>query len=271
MQTEATTTAGSNNSITGTNGGAFTPANHEAKMDVVSMIDRRNQTFIDNAKAQLRDLDHYTTEALEWLMMEHYQFSFQNTEFLATAAEQTGAFDTGAVKQELIRNCEEENGHAAMYKAALKKIGCDVESRVEFPSTTKFLATIDELVEREEPSAVLGTMFATETAAIFEHEVFRDVSVEVIKRRNVEKKGKPLVAFHDMHLSGVEQSHRDELGIFLRGIRPDQSVAPKEGERPTLHPQQALAGAEQAIGAMELWWADLFAAIKAKSENRVVA
>ena len=245
-------------------------ASSTVEMDVVAFIDQWNQKFIDNAKAQLKDLNQYSTEALEWLMMEHYQFSFRNVRFLMDAAELSGAFDTEAVKKVLIRNYKEENGHAVIDNDALKKIGVDIDTRVEFPATTTFLNTIGELVVGLEPSAVLGAMFATETAAIFEHEVFRDVSVEVIKRRNAGQTGDRLVWFHDMHLGGVEQSHRDELGIFLQGLPLNQLVE-KEGDRPTVDTHQAIKGAEHAIEAMIVWWDQLFAAIKAASSNQNLA
>lgn len=240
--------------------------------DVYAYIDKKNQVFIDNAKSQLKDLSQFSTEALEWLMMEHYQFSFANVMFLTDAAERTAAFDTDAVNQELIRNCAEENGHAAMYRAALAKVSCDVDAREEFPSTTRFLNKIGEL-SNQEPSAVLGTMFATETAAIFEHEVFLDISNEVIKRRHWGDQGRDLVWFHEMHLGGVEQSHREELGIFLRNVPVDQAIVSKEGERPTINVQQALAGAEEAIKTMTIWWDDLLATLKMISsyQNRVAA
>ncbi len=239
-------------------------------MDVASRIDQWNEEFTNNAKKQLEDLSRFSTETLEWLMMEHYQFSFRNCEFLSTAAEATTPFDTDVVKQELIRNFNEESGHAAMYKAALKKVGADVDTRVEFTPTTRFLDSIGELCVRE-PSAVLGTMFATETAAIFEHEVFRVISEEVIARREAGDKGKSLVAFHDLHLDGVEQSHKDELGIFLRGLQPDQTVAPKAGDRPTINPQQALEGGKEAIDLMKQWWVDLFSAMNAKNKAPALA
>lgn len=239
-------------------------------MDLASAIDTQNQDFIADTKAQLADLSPYATEALEWLMVEHYQFSYRSTKFLAAAAEVAMAFDTDAVNKELERNCNEENGHAVMYKAALKDIGVDVETRAEFASTSRFLASIGDLCLRD-PLAVLGLMFATETAAIFEHEVFRDVSKEVIARHKAGSQGDALVYFHDMHLSGVEQSHREELGVFLRGIDKARPVAPREGERPTIEPPKALAGAEQAIGAMRAWWADLLAELRARSASAAAA
>lgn len=221
--------------------------------DLATVIDEKNQAFIDKNKAELADLSQYSTAALEWLMMEHYQFSFQNVEFLADSAQVSGGFDTEAVKQELIRNHAEENGHAAIYKDALKRVNCDIEQREEFVPTTQFLNKIGEL-SNTTPSTVLGTMFATETAAIFEHEVFLDISTEVIKRGEWGQVGDRLLGFHNMHLDGVEQSHRDELGIFLRGFPTDQEIAAKDGERPTVNVKQALEGAEQAIEAMIVWW-----------------
>jgi len=234
------------------------------KSDLEKTIDRWNEEFTSNARKPLEDLSKYSTESLEWLMMEHYQFSFGNCEFLWNAAQATGAFDTDAVKKELIRNFKEENGHAALYKAGLKKVGSDVDTRVEFAPTAHFLESVGKLCQGE-PSAVLGTMFATETAAIFEHQVFLAVSQEVVARREAGAAGKPLIGFHQMHLDGVEQSHKDELGIFLRGVYADQPVVAGEGDRPTLCPQQVLDGGKEAVELMKTWWAGLFAELNAQN------
>ena len=234
------------------------------KLDLEKTIDQWNEEFTNNARKPLQDLSRYSTESLEWLMMEHYQFSFANCQFLWNAAETTGAFDTDAVKNELIRNYKEESGHAALYKLALKKVGSDVDARAEFAPTTHFLKSIGEMCSLE-PSAVLGFMFATETAAIFEHQVFLAVSEEVVARRNAGAEGKPLLGFHQMHLDGVEQSHKDELGIFLRGVYADAEVVPAEGNRPTIRPQQALDAGKKAIETMKAWWTELFAELYAKN------
>ena len=222
--------------------------------EIAATIDAKNLVFTDANKARLSDLSQYSTEVLEWLMMEHFQFSFANVHYLTEAADRTGAFDTDAVKEELIRNCEEENGHAAMYRAALKKVNCDVKEREAFSPTDEFLNSMEAMCTDDDPSTVLGALYATETAAIFEHEVFRDISKEVIERRSFGKKGDKLVWFHDMHLSGVEQSHSDELGRFLKGITPAQGIVEKDGDRPTIDTQKALAGAENAIESMKVWW-----------------
>lgn len=230
---------------------------------ILQAIDDVNSDFITQVKSELRILKPYSTSSLEWLMLEHYQFSLSNTWFLAKAAASAESFDTKAVHEELLRNLAKENNHAAIYKAALMEIGVDVDSRKDFVSTTNFLDTIGRLSSNL-PSAVLGTMFATETAAIFEHEVFKDVSEEVLRRRGVEEKGKQLVWFHDMHLSGVEQSHRNELGVFLEGLDFD-TVVQRSLDRPTIDTRQVIEGAAHAIEAMRVWWSDLLTEIRSMS------
>ena len=240
-------------------------------LDVEKTIDQWNAEFTGKRRQPLRDLSQYSTEGLEWLMMEHFQFSFRNCAFLWDSAEATGKFDREAVKAELVRNFKEESGHAAMYKAALKRVGSDVEARTEFKPTTEFLDSLGDLCKNQDPSFVLGLMFATETAAIFEHQVFRDVSVEVIARRGAGDSGKALVAFHDLHLDGVEQSHKDELGIFLRGLQADQSEVPAEGNRPTIQPGRALAGGRAGIDLMDNWWGHLFETLGEKRAQAATA
>ncbi len=72
---------------------------------------------------------------------------------------------------------------------------------------------------------------------------FLKISQETILRRNLEWEKSRLKAFHDMHLSGVEQSHKDELGIFL-DIK----------QNPTLDEEKIFHGANQAIISMTKWW-----------------
>ena len=109
-------------------------------------------------------------------------------------------------------------------------------------------------------------MFATETAAIFEHEVFKDISEEVLRRRGLKESGQQLVGFHDMHLSGVEQSHRNELGVFLEGLEFD-AIVERQLDRPTIDTAQVVDGAEQAIAAMKTWWSDLLTEARVISQS----
>jgi hypothetical protein len=96
-------------------------------------------------------------------------------------------------------------------------------------------------------------MYATETAAIFEHEVFWAISHEVCARRGRDWETTTIKAFHDMHLDGVEQSHKDELGVFVDP--PAAHQGDDTGE--PIDPAEVLAGAEQAVDAMTVWWKKL--------------
>ena len=51
-------------------------------LDLEKTIDKWNEEFTSNARRPLQDLSAYSTESLEWLMMEHFQFSFNNCQFL---------------------------------------------------------------------------------------------------------------------------------------------------------------------------------------------
>jgi hypothetical protein len=224
---------------------------------VAGRIDLENLQFTSNVKARLSTLGRFSACSLEWLMVEHYQFSKRNTEFLAQAAETALQLATPAVALELRRNLAEESGHARMYRRALLEIGVDTELRAPFAPTATFFDALSALVAPE-PSTMLGAMYATETAAIFEHEVFRDISEEVMARKDIVWEGARLKYFHDMHLSGVEQSHKDELGIFL--TMPQG--APTRAAAGEVNGDLAYQGATRAIQAMRWWWSALLDQIK---------
>lgn len=239
-------------------------------MDVEKTIERWTDDFTTATQNKLiTDLSQWSTESLEWLMTEHFQFSNRNTKLLWDAAQKTGEMDTPAVKEELIRNYNEELDHAAMYKRALKKIGLDVELRKEFGPTEEFLADMGRRCNGE-PSEVLGLVYSGETAAVFESFVLREVARAVIARRGHGAKGNELVAFHDLHLSGVEQSHRDELGIFLRDVKAGEKWT-SDGTRPSVEGQAALDGGKAAVQAMVTWWKHLFDVMIEKSKDVSVA
>lgn len=206
-------------------------------------IDHINYQFTSSVKDQLKDLKKFSDQALEWLMMEHYQFSSRNTGFLAAAVNTTKQFSDQAVSEELQRNFDEEKSHAEIYKKSLSEIGTDVDKRIEFIPTTEFFDGISKLIDTC-PSCTLGAMYATETAAIFEHEVFLGISYEVISRREKNWEKSRLKLFHDMHLNGVEQGHKDGLGMFVDLANVEQSI----------QKDQVITGAKQAINAMVTWW-----------------
>jgi len=215
---------------------------------VTDRLDAMNRQFSDEKRRRLRRLDQMSERYLEWLMVEHYQFSKRNPAFLAAAAEATRGFEDPAVAIELDRNFNEERTHAAMYREALRAIGTDVMRRVEFPPTTEFLNQVAQLSSGP-PARTLGAMYATETAAIFEHQVFWEISREVVARRVLRWEDTALKAFHDLHLDGVEQSHKDGLSELV-----ERAAARRRGE--------VAQGAIEAVEAMERWWNQLLGRLR---------
>lgn len=227
-----------------------------ASTKLTIMIDEKNNRFTSKVMGQLEDLEAISEKALEWLMTEHFQFSVSNPGFLKDAARTTGQLADHRISAELYRNFNEESGHAAMYRKGLAEIGTDVDARVSFTPTTEFLEKVRSLTIGN-PSRALGAMYATETAAIFEHQLFWKISREVCKRRGIDWEPTALKAFHDLHLDGVEQSHKDELGVF---VDPAEALAPgtaDAGDYSVAEPidtAELLGGAENAITAMAVWW-----------------
>lgn len=214
-------------------------------------VDEINDAFTSAVKGKLlKSLSSMSTESLEWLVMEWYQFSFANKELLQTAVDCTKKFAEAGVSVELQRNVDEEDGHAPMCKQGMLNIGTDMDKRVEFPATTKFLADVAELCAPN-PSRALGALYATETAAIFEHEVFFEICREICERHGFTYEGSLIKRFHDIHLEdGVEQGHKDGLAAFVDLDTTATEVA--NGE--PVDPAQVRAGALDAIKVMQVWW-----------------
>src|SRR5262249_31998660 len=107
------------------------------ELKLSSEIDHINYQFTSAVKNRLKNLNKFSDLALEWLMVEHYQFSSRNTGFLATAVNTTKQFNDQGISDELQRNFNEEKNHAAIYKKSLSEIGTDVDKRIEFYPTTQ--------------------------------------------------------------------------------------------------------------------------------------
>src|ERR1700712_2208731 len=109
-------------------------------------IDAVNDEFTNRVKSWLLDrLPELSTDVLQWLGKEHYQFSSANVELLGLARDATARLADQGVTVELQRNIGEESGHAVMYRQAMQEIGTDVDDHVEFPPTTAFFAQLREL------------------------------------------------------------------------------------------------------------------------------
>ncbi len=220
-------------------------------------IDEANDRFTRQVKSIiLSRLTTLPSDRLEWLIMEHYQFSFANCSLLQSAMQCATALDEQGVSRELKRNLLEEDGHAPMYKQGMLDIGTDVSRRQPFAPTSGFLATLQEL-SAAGPSCALGAIYATETAAIFEHQLLNAVCGELCGRRGIPYEGSLISHFHFIHLDGgVEQGHKDGLAVFV-----DQAGRPLPRTHAQFDHDEVRAGAFAAIDAMTHWWDALLAEV----------
>jgi hypothetical protein len=211
-------------------------------------IDTVNDEFTNRVKAWLLErLPELSTDVLQWLVKEHYQFSSTNVELLGLARDATAGLADQGVTVELQRNIGEESGHAVLYRQAMGEVGTDVDEHVEFGPTTAFFEQLRDL-STQNPSCSLGTFYATETAAIFEHQVFYEISRELCERQGITYQGSRIKKFHDIHLDeGVEQGHKDGLAAFV-------DLAVPEPEAAGLDSAEVERGAYAAIEAMVTWW-----------------
>jgi hypothetical protein len=231
-------------------------------------IDKQNYNFTSGVKERiLPKLSSLHEDALEWLIMEHYQFSFANKGLLQAAVQCTARLAEPGVTRELQRNVDEEDGHAPMYKRGMLEVGTDMDRRVEFAPTTQFLQQVRELCSPD-PSRALGALYATETAAIFEHETLFEICREISERRNFKYEGSLIKHFHDLHLGGgVEQGHKDGLAIFVDSKVEESAKAAGEPIDKAAVKQAAL----QAINVMQTWWDKLITqafALSASAQSR---
>jgi hypothetical protein len=222
-------------------------------------IDAVNDEFTSRVKGWLLDrLPDLPTDILEWLVKEHYQFSSTNVELLGLARDATAGLADQGARIELERNIGEESGHAVMYRKAMGEIGTDVDDHVEFEPTRAFFDKIRRL-STENPSCALGTFYATETAAIFEHQVFYEICREICERQGLTYQGSRIKKFHDIHLDeGVEQGHKDGLAAFVDVAVP---AAAADG----LDSAEVERGAYAAIDAMVIWWDALLGEVVRRS------
>lgn len=215
-------------------------------------MDKRNNQFTTEILNYFSDLKKFSTSYLEWITMEHYQFSLNNTRFLMNSHLQTKSLSDPGVSEELLANYNEEKNHAQMYRHALKKIGLDVTNRIPCVATRQFFMRLEALIEIN-ASKTLGVMYATETAAIFEHILFKEISAELCQRKRLDFENSRIKQFHDLHLDGVEQAHKDELGKFMDHTLAEEHVDPNI----FLQEKEIMDGAYAAIDIMEDWWSGL--------------
>lgn len=204
---------------------------------------------IGNAvRARMTRLEEFSEDRLERIMFEGWQVSVQNPPILLTAAETSRKLAEQGVYKELMRNYREEQTHSELYRKGLAAIGSDVSKRTPWAPSDALFACVNRLIA-EDPSLTLGSMYASEAVALFESELLMEVAREVIRRRGVAERGRKLIAFHELHLGGVEQGHKNGLADFL------EARATEDGLSVDL--EKVWEGAVVTIDAIDAWWGHL--------------
>jgi len=158
-----------------------------------------------------------------------------------------------ALSAELRRNYEEEIGspseasHFAVYnQGLLESFGFRADEYIVSSATNRFLKTLLNLVESGTASSICGVFYATEASAIPELELICDITDLYSKRQDGCQKTKTLSNFFDLHLNGVEQGHKDGLGLFIN-----------QYDKYNLNLSEIRTGFFAAVEAMKTRWTSL--------------
>lgn len=221
-----------------------------APMALEQRIDAHCDSVGNSVRARMTRLEEFSEARLERIMFEAWQVSLHNPPILLAAAEATRPLIDQGAYAELMRNYREEETHSELYRRGLAEIGTDVAQRTSWPPSDRLFALVNQLIAAG-PSTTIGSMYASEAVALFESELLLAVAREVIRRRAAQTRGKRLVAFHEMHLGGVEQGHKNGLAPFLK--------ASTEAANNQLDLEKVEQAALATIDAIGVWWDHLLA------------
>ena len=201
------------------------------------------------------------------MLKEHTVFSKQNVIFLQQSILCTAPVQP--LSAELRRNLDEELGydeehgenHYELYIKGLKEeLGIDVTNYLPSYHTSAFMGRMLELSNSGNVEIACGAIFASEAAAVPELELMRSIASSYSKQvlgHDIEMLGL-LKNFYDMHLSGVEQAHREGLAHFIR-----------EYEKYGLNLEKLQSGFHNALNGMSKWWDELISSTQENRDRRI--
>jgi len=205
-------------------------------------------------------LSEYSPEKLQYYILEHSGFSRHNPTLLSAGAENSQCV---ALSAELQRNSDEESGasgeesHFAIYTQGLREsFQLRVDEYVLSEETNRFLETMLDLCKSGSSSKICGVFYATEAGAIPELELVRDLTDFYSKSQQNCQPSEKLKYFFDLHLNGVEQEHKDGLGIFIN-----------QYEQHGLNLSEIHEGFSDAVATMDTWWSELELTVSANERR----
>lgn len=193
-------------------------------------------------------------------------FARYNAQFLKQAANSVEGF-CPELAHELRRNHLEEGGergkvpaHYVLYSnALLSDLGLLVNGHVPVPETALLVDLHQWMVGSHMPSLIAGAYYATESVAIAETEILRDITNRY-GELTIQRSGSELKSLHyyyELHLDdGHEAAQVDGLSVEAAHIEGLARFI-KESELFHIDLPQALDGFLQIAEGMTHWWAQL--------------
>ena len=198
------------------------------------------------AKKKLR-VDEACAEQLELCILDYSVTSREHPRFLEEILARSGSVKE--LHAEVERNLDEERGvpgdkpHYQLFKHGLEEtLGLNVMGFKPSSSTQRYVETMLLFAGSDNPSVLCGTLLAAEACAVEELILMRRMTDRYLKLTD----GASIAAkcslskFYDLHLGGVEQLHRDNLGDMSHNSTFDQDVVQ--------------ASFLATINIMRIWW-----------------
>ncbi len=223
-------------------------------------LDKEVQSLFQGIRNKLK-LPETAPEKLKYYIQEHSGFSRYNPMLLSAGAENSQSVT--ALSAELQRNSDEEGGasgeesHFAIYTQGLREsFQFKVDEYNLSAETNRFLETMLDICKSGSSSKICGVFYATEAGAIPELELVRDLTDLYSKSQQDCQPSEKLKYFFDFHLNGVEQEHKDGIGIFIN-----------QYEQHGLNLSEIHEGFSNTITAMDTWWSDLELTVSANDRR----
>lgn len=231
-------------------------------MDVPSLIDLGYRSYVAQVQAAMDPLDSYASEALLWLMREHYTLAAAKPEVLQHAAYVAQALDTPQLGAVLRAARHAEYDQSVWHRAALDHAQIHPLVRIEFAPTTSLVDRLHELIDAS-PSSMLGVVYVLQHGALFEHFLFHRIAQTLIARLVLNERGRALLDFHQTQQDQAPTA--PELDAFLVHVPSDVRHIHAHGARPSLAPIDVVQGGLSTVELCLSWWQNLVPVLLEKS------
>ena len=237
-------------------------APHGSPHGRASLIDLGYRSFVAQVQAAMDPLDSYSSEALLWLMREHFALAAAKPEVLQHAAYIAQELDTPQIGMLLRAARHAEYDQSVWHRAALDHAQINPLLRIEFAPTTSLVERLHELIDAS-PSSMLGVVYVLQHGALFEHFLLHRIAQTLIARLVLNERGRALLDFHQTQQD--QSSIAPELDAFLVHVPSDERHVSAQGARPSMAPLDTVQGGLSTVELLLSWWQNLVPVLVEKS------